>query len=1000
MDMLTKLHNGLPACEVLFDQHGKVVTRAQLARTGERAVALELRGRPLDAQHAADATRSHRIRRSWNLPYHTALAFNYPHMPDQHKELVRFDEVGIMQPGAVELLGRALREPCTAINQAVAWLKKPDLTHEEFEQAGNGTSLKACNMAVGFIANVATGGTAGAVAAGGYLLEMSAKLVQGKDILSEQDILDAPMPVLPGRGLDQSSVTRSGGKKTKTNAQQPPLSPPKRPGHVDGEHGAKPQHTPGAPADGTGQGVHYAKVGGHREALRKIRDGYLEAYDPAQPQAPGIPVVRRNGKFLFHIDERYIATPQERLSAPNAEGIRTAGGKNYVSIGQHNYRVFQDPVNRKMAPDAQHTLWRIFDETQHPNEWGRIPNQHTVPVVYHPQKGQWRVADMRLRGGNPLTTSRELIAVGETSFEVTHTTAVELADAQRREARRMLSPSHWKSDSDALLYDAGYRKAYQTVFFHELSGLERRALRNWSATEERGARYKAGEEPIEGGVNYALNEALARGDYDWRSDPVLETQYYALQSALRRLPSAPQPARLLRIADVPPSYPKQLAVGDIVTNAPTFMSASSKSELAEISIGHRANGDVGAEKRAMLAFYSIESLSAKPFIQGISAKSGVEYEGEFLFRPDSRFKVEAISVAKDASGQAKTRVLIQLKELPYDASEAFVEAKNIHTGQMQRVYAPDSNPSPGERAAQQTSERQEAELEPHAGPSGANAGLSDASLQGVKTPRQSRVTADGQYRIDYFTSAQASPKQLDRILSFESWSAEIDGFTSYRREANQVQRRLPEDERSALEKWVADHGSDSSDEIPYFDVQTAFDNFDRSAMRRRADLESGLSKMPAVPAKLLRVASVPVDAAGQTVYSTQIGAGDFVSNGNRFLSASHDNTYALDNDNVDAHEALVYYEIDSRSARLLPDTVGNGGEHEWLFMPNRVFAVDGIAVRNPAGASNEPQRIAVKLREVDAASFSGPIKHIITGEPCTAAGSEFERKSQDINQRI
>ncbi|HTJ94036.1 MAG TPA: hypothetical protein VL424_13145, partial [Pararobbsia sp.] len=310
-----------------------------------------------------------------------------------------------------------------------------------------------------------------------------------------------------------------------------------------------------------------------------------------------------------------------------------------------------------------------------------------------------------------------------------------------------------------------------------------------------------------------------------------------------------------------------------------------------------------------------------------------------------------------------------------------------------------SNPMPAERVIQRTREPQNADVEMQPGPFGENAGLQEPGMRGIKTPQQSRVTADGQYKIDYFTSGRASTEELDSILSFENWKSDIEGFESYVDKAERFQRRLPEKERTALEKWIADHGSsDSSDEIPYFDVQTAYDRLDKNAMSRRAELESGLSKMPAVPAKLLRVASVEVDAAGKTVYNTRIGAGDFISNGNRFLSAAHDNTYAWQNDNVDAHEALVYYEIDSRSARLLPDTVGNDGEQEWLFMPNRVFAVDGIAVRNPAGASNEPQRIALKLREVDAASVSGPIKDIITGEPCSSAGSEFEQKSRDISK--
>jgi hypothetical protein len=329
-------------------------------------------------------------------------------------------------------------------------------------------------------------------------------------------------------------------------------------------------------------------------------------------------------------------------------------------------------------------------------------------------------------------------------------------------------------------------------------------------------------------------------------------------------------------------------------------------------------------------------------------------------------------------------MLIQMTELPYDSSEAFVNVKNLHTGQMQRVYAPDSNPSPDERAIQRTSEPQPADVEMQPDRSGENAGLPEPGMPSVKTPQQSRVTADGQYQIDYFTSGQASIEQLDSILSFEDWTTDIEDVASYEDEAEQAQLALPSKERSAIKKWVADNGSDSSDDIHYFEVQTAYDGQDTKAMTRRAELESGLSKMPAAPAKLLRVASVTVDVAGNTVYNTQIGPGDFLSNGNRFLSASHDNTYAINNDQVEGSGIGV-----QRDRQPLRAAVARQRRQRRrvrvAFMPNRVFAVDGIAVRNPAGAANEPQRIALKLREVDAASVNGPIKDIITGEPRTSA---------------
>jgi hypothetical protein len=324
-----------------------------------------------------------------------------------------------------------------------------------------------------------------------------------------------------------------------------------------------------------------------------------------------------------------------------------------VTIGKHAYRVFRDSVNLSMAPNQKHHLYRIFDATQHANEFGYIPAKDTVPIVYHPRIKQWRVADLRLRGGNPLATKQEMVSTRKKTFSVLHTTSIESADAQREAARRMLDPSQWQSNVETLASNRVYMEAYRQAFV-ELTYREQRALWNWSAAGG-DKPYHFGAQPVEDGINFELNDALARGDLDWRNEPLLADTYFGLQTALPRLPATPQPATLLRVADVPASYRHRLAVGDIVTNAPLFMSASSRSEYAEMSIAEQgaANGDIADEHRSMLAFYSIKSLSAKPLVRDISAPSTVDHEAEYLFGIDSRFRVDAISIAEDLQGTEK-----------------------------------------------------------------------------------------------------------------------------------------------------------------------------------------------------------------------------------------------------------------------------------------------------------------------------------------------------------
>ncbi|KAF3998454.1 hypothetical protein HAV38_08390 [Glaciimonas immobilis] len=220
-----------------------------------------------------------------------------------------------------------------------------------------------------------------------------------------------------------------------------------------------------------------------------------------------------------------------------------------------------------------------------------------------------------------------------------------------------------------------FSRDYKTEF-SRLPVAEQEAVRGWSylpLQERYGTSF--GREHIQGFSknSFYINKGL-RGD--WPLTPELKTAAINLSSALKKLPAPPGKTVLLRVSDVGAAYSKNLAIGDTVTNHPTFMSASADGNMLETALHYEKLYGVGKA----LAVYHIKAKSAKPLVKRTASQAGEE--NEWLFCPGAFFVVTSITkVRKLTNGlpYGKEINVIGLKEI--DKPPGITEAKNIHTEQ-------------------------------------------------------------------------------------------------------------------------------------------------------------------------------------------------------------------------------------------------------------------------------------------------------------------------------
>lgn len=238
------------------------------------------------------------------------------------------------------------------------------------------------------------------------------------------------------------------------------------------------------------------------------------------------------------------------------------------------------------------------------------------------------------------------------------------------------TPSRWQGTGIPHQYRHQYIKA-----FKELSDEQKEALRGWSWTpwQKPYRSYPEKKTPLQGGSNnnFNLNEAL------WGSHPLSEEMKLAakyLNSALEHLPDMLGSQSLIRVVDISEDSILRFHAGDIVTNYPAFMSASSQGKLANLALarGYLFDAKMLNQDGAVLAVYHISAQKAKPLIKGITTQA--ESESEYLFKPKSFFSIQAISQVTPVQNTIRTRktiYFIKLEEVR-QAEEGIV--KNIHSG--------------------------------------------------------------------------------------------------------------------------------------------------------------------------------------------------------------------------------------------------------------------------------------------------------------------------------
>ncbi|APR36011.1 hypothetical protein BTO02_11935 [Paraburkholderia sp. SOS3] len=349
-----------------------------------------------------------------------------------------------------------------------------------------------------------------------------------------------------------------------------------------------------------------------------------------------------------------------KASAEASAILEDASGQNFVAIGGRAYPARYDKSSGTARVYDADNLWN-------PSYSARLNS-----------KREWEIVDvgpLRLRGGGGAAEA------GPSS-----------SPPMSQELKTALQAEDWRSPANAYLDDPAYRQRYQAAF-DNLSADQKTALRRWTALDER-ASSENGNDSDSGsdsnhssdtdsdsigsrstaGLNFDLNHDLRAGD---PSAAMIKARD-DLAGALERLPApATQDVRLLRVADVPADYASRFKPGDLVTDK-GFMAASSDRQYALDSIAD--DGAVGGSEQPAMAFYAIQSRSAKPFIAGIDTDAS--NESEWLMRPGTVFRVDEIATLVPADTELKPRIGLRLTEVPVTAP---IDAKDIYTGQAVHV---------------------------------------------------------------------------------------------------------------------------------------------------------------------------------------------------------------------------------------------------------------------------------------------------------------------------
>ncbi|WP_413734891.1 hypothetical protein ACL2XP_20120 [Sodalis sp. RH21] len=251
-----------------------------------------------------------------------------------------------------------------------------------------------------------------------------------------------------------------------------------------------------------------------------------------------------------------------------------------------------------------------------------------------------------------------------------------------RGSETLLFPEHRIRVSQEAIDASDYERA-----FARLSPAEKEAVRTWTLIEDDSRGYSDGSLNLavlgKLPINVEINQKLSSGEPFTAPEHAVFT---GLTNALRG-PIPRQQGEYLRIAiyrtrhAIP--WGSGINVGDIVTNAPQFMSVSADDGFIRLFAEQTAEDGPFGEPglKAMIIYKIVTAKRCMPLLP--LAASAVIHEIEYLYPPHTYFRVKGMSLMRAESEfiypQVRIGVVLEeLDELPAQAKNLFSGAASIN----------------------------------------------------------------------------------------------------------------------------------------------------------------------------------------------------------------------------------------------------------------------------------------------------------------------------------
>jgi hypothetical protein len=435
------------------------------------------------------------------------------------------------------------------------------------------------------------------------------------------------------------------------------------PGDPVGAGEKKPAALPGSSAQPGNAGATGAQGG--RSQSPATQQGFV--VDPAVAEASQ------------RIDGTRPSLPDDYAVQPAPGSLKPAAGqKGVLTDNQGNYYIANGGKTYPARFDRDNGTWRVLQADN--------PYRPQYPVRLDAQ-GNWQIHnDVGLKGGMDPAGAGAAGHPQDQPFGQACRISTSTGKSPSVEMQQTLDPQTWRSPANRVLDDERYIRRYKAAF-DRLRPEQKEAIRNWThldsddtaSTDSSQSGYST--DGSYENINYELNRELRGRHHEFDTNQ----RKADLQTGLAGLPRPDGESRLIRVSHVPGDYASKFAPGDYVTNSPAFMSAASHGEYIQADL---ADSEHLAARGAAYALYDIKSQSATPFIHRVTTLA--PGENEWLFRPNTVFRVEEIATATSSDGSAPPRIGVRLVEVPITTP---TYAKNIHTGEMELVYPSNMTPT-------------------------------------------------------------------------------------------------------------------------------------------------------------------------------------------------------------------------------------------------------------------------------------------------------------------